>query len=830
MEDNELNVSLGIDTSKYEKTLQGALKVFNAFQTSLNDVKLGFNSSQISELHKIFTDVRNTAIKEVSSIQKKLDSLDFKNNNLEKRWLDLREKYKDLDIKLNDKNYWAQWGRIRAEKDALVKEMESIDIRITSNNNVIDDLERKKEDILKEIQYNPLEFDFTLDPFVKFNSQVDNVVNGLKRTGEEFDKGSKKGKKFGDELGRISRQGGRLNLMGRIMSQIKNSIAAAINPLNLFRKGWTRIIMTDTSRFGATFRQIGENILNFVTPAFEKLAQWILNLLAYVNIFLKAVTGGKLDLFAKSAKSSAATAKNAKEIHKVTAGFDEINDIGDSGGGDSGESGASPLDMKANIDTEWAEKLKSIGGWINKHWKAIVIGIAAVGAAILVLNLSSKLAGKSLTGVGTGFSNLLTSLGKSLEIVAILGGLALVIGEITKLLQTFHETGMTMGELAGVLGIAFGTIALAFVGLALATKLMDWKGIAAATVILGGLALVVNQVTALLKALGETGMTATELLASMGVVVGSIVVLITALTVAAQFLQSPLAMGGLLVLTASISAILLVVAATLPTILEACGKFTTTVAPPIIKIIETINKGIETLIYAMGTVLPPIITSVGMMFNTIFTGIKGIVESVGKVITTIFNGIATVILSIGKSISGVLNTAKSLVVTVLNSILNFINKLGPAVNNFIDNMIKGVTKLINFLISGIEYLVNTLVIGGVNKIIKAINSVAEYVGIKIPTVPKMSIPRFIPKLDVGTDYVPQDMLAVIHQGEAVIPKEFNDRTYFGGGNEETNSLLQTLIEKVEDIEFNPYIRIKDVGEASLSYINSKSRTSGRSVI
>ena len=197
---------------------------------------------------------------------------------------------------------------------------------------------------------------------------------------------------------------------------------------------------------------------------------------------------------------------------------------------------------------------------------------------------------------------------------------------------------------------------------------------------------------------------------------------------------------------------------------------------------------------------------------------------------TIFNGIAKVILSIGTSICNVLNTAKNLVKTVLREILNFINKLGPAVNNFIDNMIKGVTKLINFMISGIEYLVNTLVINGINKIIKAINSVAEYVGITIPKVPKMSIPRFVPKLDVGTGYVPNDMLAVIHQGEAVIPKEFNDRTYFGGGNEETNSLLTELIDRVERIEFSPYIRVKDVGEASIAYINNKSRSTGRSVI
>jgi len=87
----------------------------------------------------------------------------------------------------------------------------------------------------------------------------------------------------------------------------------------------------------------------------------------------------------------------------------------------------------------------------------------------------------------------------------------------------------------------------------------------------------------------------------------------------------------------------------------------------------------------------------------------------------------------------------------------------------------------------------------------------------------------VPKLAVGTNYVPEDQLAYIHEGEAVIPKKFNSQEYFGNGNEETNSLLQTLIEKVENIEINPYTTVRDVGQASIDYIRSKNRQYGRSV-
>ena len=66
--------------------------------------------------------------------------------------------------------------------------------------------------------------------------------------------------------------------------------------------------------------------------------------------------------------------------------------------------------------------------------------------------------------------------------------------------------------------------------------------------------------------------------------------------------------------------------------------------------------------------------------------------------------------------------------------------------------------------------------------------------------------------------------------EAVIPKKFNSQEYFNGSDDETKELLRELISKVEGIEINPYTTIRDVGKASLSYINNKSRQLGESVV
>ena len=93
--------------------------------------------------------------------------------------------------------------------------------------------------------------------------------------------------------------------------------------------------------------------------------------------------------------------------------------------------------------------------------------------------------------------------------------------------------------------------------------------------------------------------------------------------------------------------------------------------------------------------------------------------------------------------------------------------------------------------------------------------------IKIPT---------IPYLNVGTNYVPEDTLAMIHKGEAVVPKKFNSKEYFNGNNDETNRLLNTLIVTLENKDMNAYISSNDVGRASVSYINEQSRIMGRKLI
>jgi hypothetical protein len=51
--------------------------------------------------------------------------------------------------------------------------------------------------------------------------------------------------------------------------------------------------------------------------------------------------------------------------------------------------------------------------------------------------------------------------------------------------------------------------------------------------------------------------------------------------------------------------------------------------------------------------------------------------------------------------------------------------------------------------------------------------------------------NLIPSFDVGTDYVPHDMLAMIHKGEKIVPAAQNNGSSNGFGNVSMNFVLNS---------------------------------------
>ena len=87
----------------------------------------------------------------------------------------------------------------------------------------------------------------------------------------------------------------------------------------------------------------------------------------------------------------------------------------------------------------------------------------------------------------------------------------------------------------------------------------------------------------------------------------------------------------------------------------------------------------------------------------------------------------------------------------------------------------------------------------------------------------------LPSYDVGTNYVPNDQIAMVHKGEAIIPAKYNNNGYFNGTSEIVYQ-LDKLNNTLENKDMNTYLDGKVIGKTAQNYINSQSRIMGRSVI
>ena len=88
-----------------------------------------------------------------------------------------------------------------------------------------------------------------------------------------------------------------------------------------------------SNKFQAIWTALG----NAITPILERIANFILTIFSYLNILVKTLSGGKIDLLAKTSKSAKSTAKSVKEANKFLAGFDELQNVEDNAGGGSGD-------------------------------------------------------------------------------------------------------------------------------------------------------------------------------------------------------------------------------------------------------------------------------------------------------------------------------------------------------------------------------------------------------------------------------------------------------------------------------------------------------------
>lgn len=225
--------------------------------------------------------------------------------------------------------------------------------------------------------------------------------------------------------------------------------------------------------------------------------------------------------------------------------------------------------------------------------------------------------------------------------------------------------------------------------------------------------------------------------------------------------------------------------------------------------IKTALNGLKAAFIVVGTILGEIVD--GIVFTII-----GLFKAVGNLLGTIVDGVVDTIKTL---FSGLYNSVKQ--------IWDGIKKIftGDIKEGF-TNIGKGIANVFITILNGVISAINTLWKG----LLSIVDSIGSAFGKTWNLKTKLSIPK-IPYLNVGTNYVPQDTLAVVHKGEMIVPKKYNPMTSgIGGTNEETNELLRQLNTTLEQKEFNGYISANDITNTAINGINQQSRIMGRSVI
>lgn len=206
--------------------------------------------------------------------------------------------------------------------------------------------------------------------------------------------------------------------------------------------------------------------------------------------------------------------------------------------------------------------------------------------------------------------------------------------------------------------------------------------------------------------------------------------------------------------------------------------------------------------------------------------VKIVVSGITDWTSKAFNNIGTFFKNI---LSGIVNWVSN----AIDNIGAFFKNIGKKIETFKTSVFNGFKGVANGIIGFFEGVINAG-IKALNALIKALNKIqfnipdwvpligGKKFGFNLGTVSTVSLGR----LETGTNFVPNDGLAYIHQGEAVIPKKFNDKEYFGGSNDETNQLLTNILNIVSNMDMKPTVAVSDIVKG----INKQSRLKGVSVL
>lgn len=274
-----------------------------------------------------------------------------------------------------------------------------------------------------------------IQPGTQLFGEYANAINDADQELKQLINSQNKAKNTTNQLGNSSNKAG--NDMKKAFNKTRNSILRTALSLfsirsifSLVSKASSAYLSQDTDLAGK-LQSAWAGLGAFLAPIIESIANKILKLVKYMNVFIKAVTGQ--DLLAKASKKATdrinAQTKATKKLNKSLSEMDEITNIQDETSETGGDEMENPFANfeDVEIDTGWADKIKKFGEWVKTNSPFIIAGIIGITLAIGGLKVAMG------AGEFTTFSKILIGIG------LVISGIVLVIYNFIEYLKLMDE-------------------------------------------------------------------------------------------------------------------------------------------------------------------------------------------------------------------------------------------------------------------------------------------------------------------------------------------------------------------------------------------------------
>ena len=226
------------------------------------------------------------------------------------------------------------------------------------------------------------------------------------------------------------------------------------------------------------------------------------------------------------------------------------------------------------------------------------------------------------------------------------------------------------------------------------------------------------------------------------------------------------------------------------TILPIIVELINMLLPPLLEIIQMILPVIQQLLNSILPLLKPIVSLIKPIIEVLMAVITPLVEIISTILPPLIDLFSTITNVILPPLTAAFDIMAGVVSASIERMFNFIKPIFDNIKKYLGGVIDFIGGVFSGDWSRVWEGVKTIfssIIDTFIEIFKApLNWIIDGINVFIRGLNKIQIPDWvpgvggkglniseIPRLNVGTNYVPEDTLAVLHKGEAVVPKKFN---------------------------------------------------------